>query len=472
MSYCINPKCQKPRNEESAPNCDNCGASLVLGDRYRALKLIGQGGFGRTFLAVDESHPSKPRCVIKQFLPPNISTLAASQLFREEAERLKSLGSHPQIPTFLDYLEIDEQRYIIQEFIDGSNLEQELEETGAFDEGQIRQLLNDILPVLEFVHNHSVIHRDIKPENIIRRVSDRRLTLVDFGAAKYAATGTALIKTGTTIGSAGYTAPEQLMGKAVFQSDFYSLGVTCIHLLTQVPPFDLVDSAEGSWVWRDYLSAPVSKQLGSILDKLLERGTRKRYISALAVMSDLTAKSSAQPIVISSVDALEKECKPLRSKIVAVGVASVVGVSTLAGIRFGAVYLFNWVNQPLVVHAPQPQTQPRLVPVPKTSPSPQILNPQKQPKFEEEKLIEMLDPLVSNLSRVFGAFAVLAGLTIGIREYSQGGEYQRGFSLAATGLMMSITMSLLWNLFISNPASVQPTSAIKIQQAAVAPKAK
>ncbi len=132
MSCCINPKCQSPYNEQGRFSCASCGASLVLSDRYRSLKLIGQGGFGRTFLAVDESQVSKPRCVIKQFLPPNISTLAASQLFREEAERLKSLGSHPQIPTFLDYLEIDEQRYIIQEFIDGSNLEQELMAVGAF----------------------------------------------------------------------------------------------------------------------------------------------------------------------------------------------------------------------------------------------------------------------------------------------------------------------------------------------------
>lgn len=95
MSYCINSRCQEPHNQKSTINCANCGASLLLGDRYRALKLIGQGGFGRTLLAVDETQATKPCCVIKQFLPPNISTLAASELFREEAERLKTLGSHP-----------------------------------------------------------------------------------------------------------------------------------------------------------------------------------------------------------------------------------------------------------------------------------------------------------------------------------------------------------------------------------------
>lgn len=234
----------------------------------------------------------------------------------------------------------------------------------------------------------------------------RRLTLVDFGAAKYAATGTALIKTGTTIGSAGYTAPEQLMGKAVFQSDLYSLGVTCIHLLTQVPPFDLVDSAEGNWVWRDYLSDPISEQLGSILNKLLEGGTRKRYTTAKAVMSDLIAKPSVQPMVISDVAAVEKEQKPLRSKIVAVGVASIVGVSAVARIGLGTVYLFNWVDQPLVVHAPQTRTQPRLVPVPKTSPSPQNLQP-KAEVLDNDKLISLISIIgrISSILLLFGGIA-------------------------------------------------------------------
>ncbi|HEY9669711.1 MAG TPA: VIT domain-containing protein, partial [Coleofasciculaceae cyanobacterium] len=123
-----------------------------------------------------------------------------------------------------------------------------------------------------------------------RRRRDSQLVLVDFGAAKYA-TETMLGQTGTVIGSAAYTAPEQIKGKAIFASDLYSLGVTCIHLLTQMPPFDLSDTSEDAWIWRHYLRTPVSNELGTILDKMLESATKRRYQSVEDVVNDLNAKS-------------------------------------------------------------------------------------------------------------------------------------------------------------------------------------
>ena len=283
---------------------------MLLHKRYQALKLIGQGGFGRTFLAVDGRKPSTPRCVIKQFFPVGTGLLPvqgtnhaqkAAELFRQEAKRLKELGKHPQIPALLAHIEQDGQQYLVQEFIAGQNLAQELSEAGTFNETQIWELLTSLLPVLKFIHEHQVIHRDIKPANIIRRTSPTlptstentaalpkksQLVLVDFGAAKFT-TGAALAQTGTTIGSAEYTAPEQIRGKAVFASDLYSLGVTCIHLLTHIPPFDLFDSSEDTWVWRDYLTNPVSDRLGRVLDKLLQSATKRRYQSVAEVLKDL-----------------------------------------------------------------------------------------------------------------------------------------------------------------------------------------
>ncbi|MBW4492878.1 MAG: protein kinase [Oscillatoria princeps RMCB-10] len=287
--YCLNPDCKSPENPRDAVVCQSCGSQLLLLDRYRSIKPIGQGGFGRTFLTVDESQPSQTRCVIKQFFPQHQgshTTQKAAELFRQEAQGLKFLGKHPQIAAMLAYFELDGRQYLVQEFIDGQNLAEELAENGSFDETQIRELLNSLLPVLLFVHERQMIHRDIKPENIIRRRRDRRLVIVDFGAAKYA-TETALGRTGTVIGSAAYTAPEQAKGKATFASDIYSLGVTCIHLMTQVPPFDLVDTSEDAWVWRQYLKTPVSPQLGQILDKMLQSATKQRYQSAEEILSDL-----------------------------------------------------------------------------------------------------------------------------------------------------------------------------------------
>ena len=288
MTQCLNPDCLQV-NQPQTKFCTSCGERLLLKERYRPLKIIGQGGFGRTFQAVDEDKPSQPFCVIKQFFPQAQGTKTlekAAELFAQEAERLDGLGRHPQIPELFAYFTQNNRQYLVQEFIDGQNLKQELEKSVAFNENQILELLKNLLPVLEFIHSQQIIHRDIKPENIIRRREDNQLVLVDFGAAKYA-TMTALARTGTVIGSAGYVAPEQSVGRASFASDIYSLGVSCIYLLTQVEPFDLFDVSENDWVWRDYLPSNVSNELGEILDKMIIGATKKRFKNAVEILSIL-----------------------------------------------------------------------------------------------------------------------------------------------------------------------------------------
>ena len=336
MTYCLNPNCPSPQNPTGTNFCRACGSKLLLKDRYRAIKPLGQGGFGKTFLAVDEDKPSQPRCVIKQFFPQAQGTNTvqkAAELFNQEAVRLDELGKHPQIPELLAYFSQDNQQYLVQEFIDGKDLAKELEGNGIFNEVQIRALLNDLLRVLQFVHQHQVIHRDIKPENIIRRRSNQQLVLVDFGASKVA-TGTALARTGTAIGSAGYAAPEQNLGRAFFASDLYSLGVTCIHLLTGIHPFDLFDAREGDWVWRSALKSPVSDALGHILDKLLKSAINQRYQSAAEVLNALNAQTPSvatvkppkpaastapspekpQPTAIQPTGAIDKDLAELKSQ--------------------------------------------------------------------------------------------------------------------------------------------------------------
>ncbi len=271
----------------------SCGAKILLKDRYRALKLLGQGGFGKTFKAVDEDQPRKPLCVIKQFAFSNNhpeTRQIALKLFYEEAQHLEALGKHDQITELLAYFDVEGQLYLVQQFIEGQDLEQELATAGTFNQAQIRELLESLLPVLDFLHHQSppVIHRDIKPANIIRRSSDGGLVLVDFGAAKLASQ-TMLAKTGTVIGSPEYTAPEQARRKPVFASDIYSLGVTCIYLLTQVSPFDLFDMNQDAWVWRDYLvDNPVDEKLGKVLDKMIANFLPQRYQSAMEILEDLT----------------------------------------------------------------------------------------------------------------------------------------------------------------------------------------
>ena len=282
--YCLNRDCTQPENSGGAIACNSCGASLLLQNRYRALKLIGQGGFGRTFKAIDESQPCQPYCALKQFwIESNCRDRArAAEMFAQEAKRLSVLGEHPHIPALIDYFTEENEQYLVQEFISGTTLAQEIN----WNESKIRELLLYLLPLIKFVHSHNIIHRDIKPANIVRSQKDNSLTLVDFGAAKVVTEAT-INKTGTAIGSAAYTAPEQLKGKAVFASDIYSLGVTCIRLLTNVHPFSLFDTNKNSWNWRAYLSQPVSKQLGKVLDKMLSGAIDRRYQSANEILEDL-----------------------------------------------------------------------------------------------------------------------------------------------------------------------------------------
>ncbi len=297
MSQCLNPNCLKI-SPDSSQFCQFCGVGLLLAQRYRALRILGQGGFGRTFRAVDEYKPSRPLCVIKQFLPQAQGTnnvQKAAELFEQEAVYLENLGKHDQIPELLAHFTQDTHQYLIQQYILGQNLAQALVEDGVFNESAIWQVLTDILCVLQFVHQNNVIHRDIKPENIIRRENDNKLVLVDFGASKVTE-NLGLSVTGTVIGSAEYTAPEQAKGKPKFASDLYSLGVTCLHLLTNISPFDLYSVEEGDWVWRDFLvDNPVSDKLGKILDKLIEGAVKRRYQSVEEVLADIVPKLTPIP---------------------------------------------------------------------------------------------------------------------------------------------------------------------------------
>ncbi|BAS57655.1 serine/threonine protein kinase with WD-40 repeats [Leptolyngbya boryana NIES-2135] len=294
MTYCINPDCPQPQNPDGLDSCQTCGTTLIdrLRGRYRILEPLGQGGFGKTFLAADDDRLGT-RCVIKQFSPQLKGTKGlekAIQLFEQEAVRLHELGEHPHIPTLLAYFEQDQRLYLVQQFIEGSTLSQELNKNGPFSEQKIREVLVRLLPLLKFVHDRNVIHRDITPANIIRRNIDGRLVLIDFGIAKVLSEENAS-KPGTKIGTEGYAPIEQLRnGKAYPASDLYSLGATCLYLLTQVRPEDLHDPLSGKWLWRERLASHgggISENIGQILDRMLKDLVSERYQTADEVMHDL-----------------------------------------------------------------------------------------------------------------------------------------------------------------------------------------
>jgi serine/threonine protein kinase len=293
LSQCLAPHCLAS-NPRHLNECQRCGSSLLLGGRYRAVQSIGSGGFASTFKAVDEHRLGTP-CVIKQFRPQqqdSDSYQKAVDLFTQEAVLLKDLGSHPQIPELKAFLAQNNQLFIIQEFIEGNNLLQEFEQHGCFAAVDIIQMLKLLLPVLQFIHDRRVIHRDIKPSNIIRQ-SNGSLILIDFGSSHQSYTHLFDRRTPQTA-TPGYAPPEQMRGRVFPSSDLFSLGLTCLRLLTGCFPNEqdidpLFDEQSQAWCWGDRISdiRRENERLSHVLDRLLQTDLQQRYHSAQAVLEDL-----------------------------------------------------------------------------------------------------------------------------------------------------------------------------------------
>ena len=284
MLYCLNPACAHPENPDDAEQCQSCGSSLLLQDRYRVSRALGQGGFGATFLAEDISLPGSPQCVIKQLRPAATAPHAfdmARNLFWREAKTLGKIGNHPQIPQLLNFFEQNHEFYLVQEFVDGLTLKGEVKKNGPYSEATARQFLSEVLPIMQYVHQNKVIHRDIKPDNLIRREQDKRLVLIDFGAVKDQVGTTPGMSdrtalTAVSVGTPGYAPPEQLSLRPVYASDLYALGATCIYLLTGRSPKDLdYHPNTGEMMWQKYVH--ISAHFANVLKKMLEISVRNRY---------------------------------------------------------------------------------------------------------------------------------------------------------------------------------------------------
>ncbi len=318
MSYCVNPDCPQPKNPVDAFLCQACGARLLVRNRYRVTKSLGQGGFGATFVAIDVSLPGEPICVIKQLRPSNNHEKflrMARELFEREARTLGKIGNHPQIPRLLDFFEERRNFYLVQEYVSGQTIHQEVKQMGLFKENKIRDFLIEILPVISYIHTQQVIHRDIKPANILRREQDGKLVLIDFGAVKNYVTpmepqegAEQASNTQFAVGTSGYAPPEQLAMRPIFASDIYALGVTCVYLMTGKSPKDIeYNPSTGEMMWQKHVE--LSKHLTQVLGKMLEVSVRYRYQSAEevqraletnAVVADSRTNGAVAPTPVNS----------------------------------------------------------------------------------------------------------------------------------------------------------------------------
>jgi serine/threonine protein kinase/DNA polymerase III delta prime subunit len=266
----------------------------LLSNRYRIIQGLGRGGFGETFLAEDTHLPSSRICVIKQLKPitnkPHVYQLVQER-FAREAAILEQLGEgHEQIPNLYAYFRDSEHFYLVQEWVEGVTLNEKLKNQGIFKEDLVKEILINILKILDFIHTKGIIHRDIKPSNIIWRQKDSQPVLIDFGIAKEIMNTSVDIQgevmTSVAFGTPGFMPPEQAIGKPVFSSDIYSLGMTMIYLLTGKHPQEFENNLQnGEIIWQKETN--ISTQLFAILDKAIKSYSQERYATAKDMLADL-----------------------------------------------------------------------------------------------------------------------------------------------------------------------------------------
>lgn len=267
----------------------------ILGGRYQIVTLLGRGGFGQTYLAEDIHRPSNPRCVVKKlagwFSPPKLTI--ARRLFATEAQTLEKLGMHAQIPQLLASFEQAGEFYLVQELIDGQIFRDEMLERGKWSEDEVIVFLQDILPILDFAHQHRVIHRDIKPENLIRRHRDGKLVLIDFGVAKFNATESIETEENRTVAitSCGYTPWEQCQGNPHYNSDIYAVGMIAIEGATGCHPERLAcTNHDLDFQWQT-LTPSLSPAIAKILARMVRCNYKERYASVQHILRDLHHES-------------------------------------------------------------------------------------------------------------------------------------------------------------------------------------
>jgi len=271
-------------------------AGLVLQNRYRLLNILGQGGFGRTYLAEDLGRFNE-RCALKEFIPVQSGNYAlekSKELFQREAATLYQI-QHPQIPQFRATFEENQRLFLVQDYVEGKTyraiLNDRIAQGLAFTEAEAMQLLRQLLPVLAHIHAKGIIHRDIAPDNIMLRQSDFLPVLIDFGVVKEIATRlqtTATAPQSTTVGKLGYAPSEQMQtGRAYPSSDLYALAVTTVVLLTGREPQDLYDDMNLTWHWQRY--ANVHPGFVQVLNKMLSYRPGDRYQSVAEVAQALQA---------------------------------------------------------------------------------------------------------------------------------------------------------------------------------------
>ncbi|MFL0605714.1 protein kinase domain-containing protein [Cylindrospermopsis raciborskii] len=410
-------------NKIPVPNYSSMNTNLLgktLSDRYVIIRQVGQGGFGRTYLAEDMNR-FREYCVLKEFSPVVQTPDAiqkAQELFEREATVLYKL-EHPQIPRFRELLPINlegkEYLFLVQDYVQGTTysslLNTQQQQGVKFSETAVRQLLEQILPVLQYIHSMGVIHRDISPDNLILRNSDQLPVLIDFGgvkqvaanlASQYYQSGQNTPSSGTLLGKVGFAPPEQMQTGLVYpHSDLYALAVTVLVLLTGKMPQEIIDTQTLQWQWRREVR--LSPLLGQVLDRMLSYKPGDRYQTANQVLDALNFQRVSSPMsgsLTSQTMAISQPSTPMTSTPETTGVWTTTNIMMVTMAIFTSAGLLWWgfnnryqpTNTPSVA-SPTPTTTPSVDPTANYSP---------EEKQRKQKLRDRLEELNIN-SRFFSS---------------------------------------------------------------------
>ncbi len=284
MTLCINPSCNQPNNSDNLLFCQSCGSELLLGGKYRVVKVLSKkGGFANTYEVTDQQEPR----VLKVLKSENPKAI---ELFDREFQVLSSLNSRgiPQVyDLFLYYPRNSQQALhcLSMEKIEGIDLEEYIKVLDRpIDQKTAINWLGQLTQLLEQIHSRGIFHRDIKPSNIILQ-PDGQLVLIDFGAVKQSANTQGQF---TCIYTPGYAAAEQERGIVTPQSDFFSLGRTFVYLLTAKEPIDLYAAYSDRLEWRDK-TKNVAPEVLNLIDRLMEVDPQQRPATTATILHEIAA---------------------------------------------------------------------------------------------------------------------------------------------------------------------------------------
>jgi tetratricopeptide (TPR) repeat protein len=311
---------------------DKAKQRRIIRQRYEVMEKLNSGNSIPTFLVKDLQHPSKIQCILKQITPPNeVGSFArAHHLFTNAYLELQQLNTHPQqqIANLIACFDEEEKFYIVQEYVEGHNLDYEIVADQTWAEAKVIDLLIDILEILEFVHALKLSHLNLKPANIRRREKDSKLVLIDFGTLKrisaLAAESEQTLQP-RLLGTPGYVPPEPSGDWSEANLDIYAAGMIGIQALTGIEPKELaVDSRSGEVIWRfstpERPEAQVSPELVQILNQMISHRSDLRYADVAPVLRELqTVRDLRAGVVL----------KPRRAKVAHQGLLAGCVVSLL-----------------------------------------------------------------------------------------------------------------------------------------------